>query len=58
MRLRYHSPLAAARLAAPAAAGAHAALDLELSEPFYGAASGQTACLMSGDRIVGHGTIA
>jgi tRNA-specific 2-thiouridylase len=58
VRLRYHSPLTGAKLAAPAAAGTHAELELELAEPFYGAAPGQTACLMSGDRIVGNGTIA
>jgi tRNA-uridine 2-sulfurtransferase len=34
------------------------ALALELTEPVDGAAPGQLACLMRGDVIVGHGTIA
>jgi tRNA-specific 2-thiouridylase len=34
------------------------ALALELAEPVDGAAPGQLACLMRGDAIVGHGTIA
>jgi tRNA-specific 2-thiouridylase len=34
------------------------ALALELAEPVDGAAPGQLACLMRGDVIVGHGTIA
>jgi tRNA U34 2-thiouridine synthase MnmA/TrmU len=29
-----------------------------LNEPFMAAAPGQVACLMSGDRVVGHGLIA
>ena len=29
-----------------------------LAEPAYGVAPGQTACLLDGDRVVGHGTIA
>jgi tRNA-specific 2-thiouridylase len=40
------------------AAGAHSRLELELDEPVDGAAPGQTACLMAGDAIVGHATIA
>jgi tRNA-uridine 2-sulfurtransferase len=31
---------------------------LHLHEPVDGAAPGQTACLYSGDVVVGHGTIA
>jgi tRNA-uridine 2-sulfurtransferase len=31
---------------------------IELGEPAPGVAPGQTACLMDGDRVVGHGTIA
>ena len=30
----------------------------ELAEQTLGVAPGQTACLMDGDRVVGHGTIA
>jgi tRNA-specific 2-thiouridylase len=33
-------------------------LSLTLAEPVDGAAPGQLACLMRGDAIVGHGTIA
>jgi tRNA U34 2-thiouridine synthase MnmA/TrmU len=33
-------------------------LTLLLSEPVDGAAPGQLACLLRGDAIVGHGTIA
>jgi tRNA U34 2-thiouridine synthase MnmA/TrmU len=29
-----------------------------LNEPFIAAAPGQVACLLSGDRVVGHGVIA
>ena len=38
-------------------AGTHRALELELDEPFYGAAPGQSACLLRGDVIVGWATI-
>jgi tRNA-specific 2-thiouridylase len=58
VKLRYRSKPLAARLAGPAAAGRHARLELCLAEPVEGAAPGQTACLMAGDVIVGHGTIA
>jgi tRNA-specific 2-thiouridylase len=37
--------------------GAHRQLELELQEPFYGAAPGQSACLLRGDVIVGWATI-
>ena len=33
-------------------------LALELAEPAYGVAPGQLACLMDGDLVVGHATIA
>jgi tRNA-specific 2-thiouridylase len=42
----------------PAGPGAHRALALELAEPVDGAAPGQTACLLSGDVVVGWATIA
>jgi tRNA-uridine 2-sulfurtransferase len=57
VRLRYHSATLPASVGA-AAPGRHAALDLELAEPFDAAAPGQTAVLMDGETIVGHGTIA
>jgi tRNA-uridine 2-sulfurtransferase len=57
VRLRYHSATLPATLGA-AAPGRHDALELELDEPFDAAAPGQTAVLMDGETIVGHGTIA
>jgi tRNA-uridine 2-sulfurtransferase len=56
VRLRYHSDTLPATLGA-AAPGRHKALELQLSEPFDAAAPGQTAVLMDGETIVGHGTI-
>ena len=55
VRLRYRSPAVAARVEAPA--GSHGLLEIELEEPFEGVAPGQAAVLMSGDTVVGHGTI-
>ena len=55
--LRYHSRPLACGLT-PVEAGTHAELELELSEPAYGVAPGQTACLLSGDVVVGRATIA
>jgi tRNA-specific 2-thiouridylase len=57
VRLRYHSDTLSASVGA-AAPGRHKALELELDEPFDAAAPGQTAVLMDGETIVGHGTIA
>ena len=56
VKLRYHSPSIAC-LAPPVPAGAHERLEIALAEPAYGVAPGQTACLLSGDLIVGTGTI-
>ncbi|HWM54154.1 MAG TPA: tRNA 2-thiouridine(34) synthase MnmA [Solirubrobacterales bacterium] len=57
VRLRYRSrPLPAALSAT--GSGRHAELDVELGEAFAGASPGQTAVLMAGEAIVGHGTIA
>ena len=39
-------------------AGAHAELEVELGEDFAGVSPGQTAVLLAGEAIVGHGTIA
>ena len=39
-------------------AGEHDELELELAEPAYGVAPGQTACLLAGDLVVGRATIA
>jgi tRNA-specific 2-thiouridylase len=56
VKLRYRSrPI---DCAVSAAAGRHDELWLELAEPAYGVAPGQTACLMDGAMVVGHATIA
>jgi tRNA-specific 2-thiouridylase len=52
VRLRYHSRAVPCRVI-----GDGRALELELGEPFLGAAPGQTACLLRGDVVVGVGTI-
>jgi tRNA-specific 2-thiouridylase len=57
VKLRYRSSALPATVAA-AGRGRHPSLDVELGEAFPGVAPGQTAVLMAGDRIVGHGTIA
>lgn len=57
VRLRYHSATLPATVGA-AAPGRHKALELELDAPFTAASPGQTAVLMDGETIVGHGTIA
>jgi tRNA-uridine 2-sulfurtransferase len=55
VRLRYHSEAVPATVAA--AAGRHPDLRVELGRPFFAAAPGQTAVLMAGEAIVGHGTL-
>ena len=51
VKLRYRSrPRAASRTADDD-------LVVRLAEPAYGVAPGQTACLLDGDLVVGHGTI-
>ncbi len=56
VKLRYRSrPI---DCAVSASAGRHDELWLELAEPAYGVAPGQTACLMDGAMVVGHATIA
>jgi tRNA-specific 2-thiouridylase len=56
VKLRYRSrPI---DCAVSGAAGRHDELWLELAEPAYGVAPGQTACLMDGAMVVGHATIA
>lgn len=64
VRLRYRArPLpcrvrSAGNGAGPPGAGAHERLTIELAEPAAATAPGQTAALMSGEAIVGHGTVA
>ncbi len=56
VRLRYRSqPVPAA--VGGAEAGSHRELEVELGEDFAGASPGQTAVLLAGEAIVGHGTI-
>jgi tRNA-specific 2-thiouridylase len=56
VKLRFRSrPIACT---VEAEAGHHPELSLSLGQPAYGVAPGQTACLMEGERIVGHATIA
>ena len=55
--LRYHAHAIPCRVSA-AGPGDHDELELELSEPAYGVAPGQTACLYDGDLVVGRATIA
>ena len=57
VRLRYHSAAVPADRRG-ARAGTHTTLEVELGEPFFGASPGQTAVLLAGEAIVGHGTIA
>jgi tRNA-specific 2-thiouridylase len=58
IKVRYRGARLRCRLAAPAAAGEHPAIEVELLEPAERTAPGQIACLYMGDLIVGHGTIA
>ncbi len=57
VKLRYHSRSIRCRVSA-APPGEHDELALELDEPAYGVAPGQTACLLDGDLVVGRATIA
>lgn len=56
VKLRYRSRALPATVGA-AGRGEHSSLEVELGEAFAGVAPGQTAVLMAGERIVGHGTI-
>jgi tRNA-specific 2-thiouridylase len=56
VKLRYRSAPLPCRVAA--APGRHGRLTATLGERALGVAPGQTACLLDGDLIVGHGTIA
>jgi tRNA-uridine 2-sulfurtransferase len=57
VRLRYRSRPVPAAISATET-GRHAELEVTLGEAFAGASPGQTAVLMAGEAIVGHGTIA
>jgi tRNA-specific 2-thiouridylase len=56
VRLRYRSTAVPA--AVTAGTGSHAEIEVELGRDFDAASPGQAAVLLSGDAIVGHGTIA
>ena len=56
VRLRYRAAAVPATVAA-AGTGRHAELEVELKEAFDAATPGQAAVLLSGEAIVGHGTI-
>jgi tRNA-specific 2-thiouridylase len=58
VRLRYRSRPVVCRVAGDAAAGRHTRLVLELAEAADRAAPGQLACLMAGDLVIGHATVA
>jgi tRNA-uridine 2-sulfurtransferase len=53
VKLRYRSAPVPCRVTARHGGG----IELELGEPVHGVAPGQTACLLSGDRVVGAGTV-
>ncbi|HST68945.1 MAG TPA: tRNA 2-thiouridine(34) synthase MnmA [Solirubrobacterales bacterium] len=57
VKLRYRSRALPATVSA-AGRGRHSSLEVDLAEGFPGVAPGQTAVLMAGERIIGHGTIA
>jgi tRNA-specific 2-thiouridylase len=57
VRLRYHARAVPCRVADDVGPGSHSRLELQLAEPFHGAAPGQAACLLRGDVIVGWATI-
>jgi tRNA-specific 2-thiouridylase len=58
VKLRYRSEPVGCNVAAKLPAGQYPRIELMLNEPFMAAAPGQVACLMAGDRVVGHGLIA
>jgi tRNA-uridine 2-sulfurtransferase len=58
VKLRYRSAAVPGRLSGAPAPGAHGTLVACLDEDAFGVAAGQTASLMQGERVVGHGTIA
>jgi tRNA-specific 2-thiouridylase len=58
VKLRYRSEPVPCRVTPALSAGRYPRIVLMLSEPFVAAAPGQVACLLAGDRVVGHGLIA
>jgi len=58
VKLRYRSRPLPCRVAGAPSPGRHPRLELDLLEAVDGAAPGQSACLLRGDVVVGHATIA
>jgi tRNA-uridine 2-sulfurtransferase len=58
VRLRYHAAALPARVVERAGVGEHQELLVRLERPAEAVAPGQLACLLSGDVVMGHGTIA
>jgi tRNA-specific 2-thiouridylase len=58
VKLRYRNAPLRGRVEGVAAPGRHRELNLLLDEPVAGAAPGQVACLMQGERVIGWATIA
>jgi tRNA-specific 2-thiouridylase len=58
VKLRYRSEAVGCSVPAAPSAGRYPRIAVMLNEPFMAAAPGQVACLLSGDRVVGHGLIA
>jgi tRNA-specific 2-thiouridylase len=56
VRLRYHARRLGCSLG-ELEKGTHGEVEIVLDEPAAGVAPGQTACLLDGDLVVGHGTI-
>jgi tRNA-specific 2-thiouridylase len=57
VRLRYRSGPVPCSLDGDFGEGEHESLSVTLHETAFGVACGQTACLMEGDLVLGHGTI-
>ena len=58
VKLRYRSAPVPCRVTSPLPAGRYPRIAVMLHEPFLALAPGQVACLLAGDRVVGHGLIA
>jgi tRNA-specific 2-thiouridylase len=58
VKLRYRSAPVGCRVGGDPRAGRHRSLTLDLDEPVWGIAPGQTACLMRGEVVIGFATIA
>ena len=58
VKLRYRSAPVPCKLTSPPPAGRYPRIAVMLNQPFLAAAPGQVACLLAGDRVVGHGVIA